>query len=244
MYNFGLYHWRVRGRRLLGGLLIAGAGTVALGRGEHRSTRVFGGLAAGWGGYRAVETARRLCSPPPWHVERGKYEALASTLPLASAGTVVDVGCGTGRSLVGLAPAIPDDATVLALDVFDDRIILGNGPALARRNAAEAGQRVAPVRADAAQLPVTDGTADVLTACRVLHDLPRPATERALAEARRVLAPDGTLGVLELPYPHEPADDPAAYWHDLVTDAGFTVDEQHPLDEGNGYTVIAATPRP
>lgn len=242
MYNFGLYHWRIRGRRLLGGLLAAAAGAVTIRSGRRLSTRALGTIALGWGGYHAARNGRRLSSPPPWHVERGKYEALAATLPLEAAETVVDVGCGTGRSLVGLAPAIPDDATVLALDVFDDRIILGNGPALARRNAAEAGTRVLPVRADAARLPLAGGSADVLTACRLLHDLPKPAAEAALDEARRVLAPDGTLGLLVLPYPHEAGVDPATYWRELVTEAGFAVDEQRPLDGGKGYTVIAASP--
>jgi ubiquinone/menaquinone biosynthesis C-methylase UbiE len=169
-----------------------------------------------------------------------KYEALASVLPLSSADRVVDVGCGTGRSLVGLVPAVGDAATVVALDVFDDRVILGNGPELARRNAAAAGHRVAPVRGDAATLPVASDSVDVVTACRVLHDLPETDARAALDEARRALAPDGTLGVLELPIPHDEGVDPAEYWPDLIADAGFTVSEQRTLDDE--YFLVVARP--
>jgi len=245
VYNFGVYHWRRRLGRLLVGLLAVAVGLVASewdgepGRREPLRRLLATGLVV-WGGYTALLTGRRVTSPPPWRVDRGKYETLAGMLPLGSADRVADVGCGTGRSLVGLSPAVAADATVVALDVFDDRIILGNGPALARRNAAAAGLTVAPVRGDAATLPLGDGAADVLTLCRVLHDLPRPGAERALTEARRVLAPHGTLGVLELPLPHDGSSDPERYWRELLTDAGFTVEECRTLD--GDYVLLSARP--
>jgi SAM-dependent methyltransferase len=73
--------------------------------------------------------AGRLLSPPPWALDREPYAALASALPFARADRALDIGCGTGRSLVGLAPSVPESCRVLGLDVFDDHIILGNGPA-------------------------------------------------------------------------------------------------------------------
>lgn len=241
MFNFGVYHWRSRGRRLLAALLAVVLGGVVWNVSRGRSlVRALAVLPLVWGGYVGGRTLRKLLVPPPWHVDRGKYEALAAVLPLDTADTVVDVGCGTGRSLVGLAPAVADDATVVGLDVFDDRIILGNGPALARRNAAEAGQVVVPVRGDAASLPLADGSTDVLTACRVLHDLSKSDAEATLRDARRGLAPDGTLGVLELPYPHDEGADSERYWHDLLVDAGFSVTEQQQF--GDRYLVLAATP--
>ena len=247
MYNFGVYHWRRRLGRMLVGLLAVAVGLVRSGRecdreeGRGRSLRRL--LASGllvWGGYTTVRTVRRITSPPPWRVDGSKYEALAAMLPFGTAGRVVDVGCGTGRSLVGLAPAVADGATVVGLDVFDDRVILGNAPTLARRNAAEAGLPVAPVRGDAAALPLGSGTVDVLTACRVLHDLPRTDAARTLSEARRILQPHGTLGVLELPISHDEGTDPRRYWRGLVADAGFTVEECRTLD--GSYVLLSATP--
>ncbi len=222
-YNFGVYHWRRRARAV--GL---GAVAVALGvRGLRRwDSRLGRALAAGvgiWGARTGVRAVGRLAGPPPWRVETRKYEALAAELPLSDAARLLDVGCGTGRSLVGLAPAVPDDCDVLGVDVFDDRIILGNGPHLARRNAARAGLNAEVLRGDAARLPVAEDAVDVVTACRVLHDLPAADARRALAEARRVCVPGGTLGLLELPLPHDPEADPATYWRGLVADAGFDV---------------------
>jgi ubiquinone/menaquinone biosynthesis C-methylase UbiE len=242
MYNFGVYHWRRRLQRLFVAFLAVVFGSVAWRRGHGRWVgRMFAIVTLTWGLLTGTGTIRTLLNPPPWHVDRSKYEALATVLPLETADTVVDVGCGTGRSLVGLAPAIAADATVVALDVYDDRIILGNGPALARRNALEAGQSVVPVRGDAAALPVRDDAVDVLTACRVLHDLPKSAARAALRDAHRALAPDGSLGVLELSIPHDEGADPATYWRELLTDAGFTVTEQQTV--GTDYHVLAATPR-
>ncbi|NHN58260.1 MULTISPECIES: class I SAM-dependent methyltransferase [Halorussus] len=244
-YNFGAYHWRRRFRRIASALALAAASRLLWRRG--RSTRpaaILLALAAVWRGYAPV---RRLLSPPPWTVEREKYDALGRALPVADADLVVDVGCGTGRSLVGLAPWLPDDATVVGLDVFDSRIILGNGPALARRNAARAGLDVAPVAGDASRLPLGDDTADAVTACRVLHDLPRADAERALAEARRACRPDGVVGVLELPLTHGADADPVDYWRGLVDAAGFDVRRAEPVTgdgAGTEYVVVVAEPGP
>lgn len=239
MYNFGIYHWRRRAVRLAVGAAVLAVGAVGVRRGG-RLRRATGLALLAAGGMTAGRSARKLVTSPPWSVSVEKYHALAEVVPLGAADVVLDVGCGTGRSLVGLAPAIRSDATVLGLDVFDDRVILGNGPALARRNAARAGMTVTPVRGDAARLPFADGTVDAVTLCRVLHDLPKEEARRALVETRRVLGSDGTVGVLELPFPHDDDVEPARYWRELVEDAGFTVTDERTLD--GDYFVLAATP--
>ena len=196
----------------------------------------------------SVESARRdgYCSPPPWTLDRGSHATLAGALPFAQADHALDIRCGTGRSLVGLAPSVPDSCTVLGLDVFDDRIILGNAPALAERNGREAGIDVTPVIGDAARLPVAIDSQDVVTACRVLHDLPASAVGPALREAHRVCTPQGTLGVLELPIiPEDTTAAPEEYWPDRVSRAGFTVTEVERVPrEGRAepYVLIVATP--
>jgi SAM-dependent methyltransferase len=238
-YYFGLYHWRERGRRVLAGLL-----SLVLAREVLREAsgvrRVLALPVALWGVDLGYDALSRLLSPPPWHVDVEKYRRLAAHLPLAEADHVVDVGCGTGRSLVGLAPAV-GDATVVGFDVFDDRVILGNGPALARRNAAVAGLDCEVVRGDAATLPFAAGSVDVLTACRVVHDLPADAAVSALAEAHRALDPGGTFGLLELPLPHDDGADPVTYWRGLVADAGFSVREVETFERtGREYIVVVA----
>lgn len=248
MYYFGVYHWRRRARSALvavGGAIVAGALRA---KGSSRSLRAVATVAALASVARLVRVVTRTFSPPPWALERYKYDALAAVLPFERADRVLDIGCGTGRSLVGFAPHLPESCTVLGLDVFDDRVILGNGPALARRNGQLAGIDVFPIRGDAARLPITTGSQDVVTACRVLHDLPATAVDPALREARRVCTPKGTLGVLELPLTPEGVErDPEAYWRERVLAAGFeirTLDRVDRKGHGDRYIRLAATPAP
>lgn len=237
-HYFGIYHWRRRFRRLLVSAGLIAAGLVLWLRGGILS-RGAGLIVAAVGATRGSGPLDRLLSPPPWQPDRWKYRALREAMPYGDADRALDVGCGTGRSLVGLAPAVPSNCRLLGLDVFDDRVILGNGPALARRNAAEAGLDAEITAGDAASLPVASDSLDVVTACRVLHDLPRETAESALAEACRALGPDGTLGVLELPIPHDAEDEPLNYWTELVADAGFAVEEARELEAGSYYLIVA-----
>ncbi|GAA2443496.1 methyltransferase domain-containing protein [Actinomadura vinacea] len=91
---------------------------------------------------------------------------------------VADVGCGSGRAVAELA-----DRGVQAIGVdLSEQMI-----AAARRR--HPGQADAFRVGDACALPFGDGELTGYRAERVLHDLPEP--ERAIAEARRVLAPGG-----------------------------------------------------
>lgn len=236
-YYFGLYHWRERGRRVLVGLAALAVAARLLRTESNLRRAVALGLGV-WGVDHGSDALSRLLSPPPWHVDVEKYQRLADRLPLDTADRVVDIGCGTGRSLVGLAPAV-GDGTVVGLDVFDDRIILGNAPGLARRNAAAAGIDCEVVQGDAATLPFADDSVDVVTACRLLHDLPAAAAASTVAEAYRACAPGGTFGLLALPFPHESDADPVAYWRGLVADAGFEVRDVDTFHRrGREYIVV------
>ncbi|PSQ61278.1 MAG: methyltransferase type 11, partial [Halobacteriales archaeon SW_9_67_25] len=163
---------------------------MLLGRSRSRWVRTAGLVGVGWALARGASALTALCSPAPWVVERYKYEALAETLPTEGAERWLDVGCGTGRSLVGVAGLVPDSCRVLGLDVFDDRIVLGNTPGLAAWNARRTGLDAATVRGDATRLPVGDRSHGVVTACRLLHDLPRERALETLSELERVCAPD------------------------------------------------------
>lgn len=58
----------------------------------------------------------------------------------------------------------------------------------------------------------------------MLHDLPALEVGPALREAHRICAPQGTLGVLELPIiPEDTTTASEEYWPDRVSRAGFTV---------------------
>ena len=246
MYNFGLYHWRRRLRTILSAIVVILSAGGCRRTSASRWVRLVATAAIVGGTVHGVTAVRRLLSPPPWALDRESYDALATALPFAQADRAIDIGCGTGRSLVGLAPSVPDSCTVLGLDVFDDRIILGNGAALARRNGRAAGVDVAPIVGGAARLPVATDSQDVVTACRVLHDLPAAEVGPALREAHRVCAPQGTLGVLELPIiPEDTTAAPEEYWPDRVSQAGFTVTRvERVAREGRAepYVLVVATP--
>jgi len=102
---------------------------------------------------------------------------------------VLDVACGTGWSSIALAHAYPS-IHVDGLDLDHDAI------GAARRNAERAGaaDRVRFSVADAADLGGA-GEYDLVTIFEALHDMARPVD--ALRGARRVLAEDGTVLVVD-----------------------------------------------
>jgi SAM-dependent methyltransferase len=97
-------------------------------------------------------------------------------LSLPKGASVVDVGCGTGRAAAELAEC---DARPVGVDRSEEMI------AEARRRWPQLDLRVG----DAYRLPLADASVGGYRADKVFHELADP--DRALAEAARVLAPDG-----------------------------------------------------
>ncbi len=114
--------------------------------------------------------------------------ALLAAVP-KRVGALLDIGTGTGRVLELLAPRC---ARAIGVDASRDML------ALARSRLAERGLAgLASVRqADMYRLPLPDGFFDVVTFQMVLHYAEDPRA--AIAEASRVLAPDGLLLIGDL----------------------------------------------
>ncbi|MDQ1081128.1 metalloregulator ArsR/SmtB family transcription factor [Pseudoroseomonas cervicalis] len=113
--------------------------------------------------------------------------ALLDLLP-ERLGRVADIGTGTGRLLELLAPRA---GAVLGLDASREML------ALARARLGERALPNASVRlADMYRLPLPDGGFDAATLQMVLHYAEDPAA--ALAEAARILSPEGLLVVIDL----------------------------------------------
>lgn len=114
--------------------------------------------------------------------------AILAALP-ARCGRLLDIGTGTGRLLELLAGRAEG---ALGVDASRDML------ALARARLAERalGAACAVRQADMYRLPLPDAGFDVVTLQMVLHYAEDPAA--VLAEAARVLRPDGLLLVIDL----------------------------------------------
>jgi ArsR family transcriptional regulator len=146
--------------------------------------------------------------------------ALLSLIPETAAASLLDIGTGTGRVLELLAPRVTQ-----GLGVDASRAML----ALARARLARAGLTHCAVRlADMYRLPLADAGFDFAVLQMVLHYAEDPAG--VLAEAARVLRPNGRLVVIDLAH-HDRADITAKLAHRWP---GFTDATMHDLLAGVG----------
>jgi ubiquinone/menaquinone biosynthesis C-methylase UbiE len=121
-------------------------------------------------------------------------ERVSAALP--SGGAVVDVGCGTGTFAIGLAAGRPD-AKVIGID--------GDPEILARARTKSGADPVEWRDGLAGELPLPDGSADVMTMSLVLHHLLPGQKREAMTEIRRVLRPGGSFQIADWGAPHDPA---------------------------------------
>lgn len=112
--------------------------------------------------------------------------ALDATIALAGVGAddrLLDLGTGTGALLRRLMRRAAAPREAVGIDV--------SGRMLARAPALPSGWELR--NADAGRLPFPDRSFDVVTATYLLHLLDPPQRAAVLAEARRVLKPQGRL---------------------------------------------------
>jgi ubiquinone/menaquinone biosynthesis C-methylase UbiE len=128
---------------------------------------LFGGMA---------DVMRRQCLVP-LHAA-----AQASTRPLR----ILDVGCGTGRTLAQIAAAQPA-AELAGVDL---------SPFYIERARAEL-PHAELVAGNAESLPFADASFDAVVSVFLFHELPRHARRTVWAEARRVLRPGGRFIVVD-----------------------------------------------
>jgi ArsR family transcriptional regulator len=137
--------------------------------------RYFAAQAEVWDSIRSLHVAEA-------QVERAIDRALGTR----SLGTLVDVGTGTGRMIELLGPRASE---AIGIDRSSDML------RLARAKLETAGVRSSLRQGDMYALPLADGSADSIIIHQVLHYAHAPAD--AIAEAARVLAPGGTLLVVD-----------------------------------------------
>jgi ubiquinone/menaquinone biosynthesis C-methylase UbiE len=122
------------------------------------------------------------------YVDEREVEAVLTEIVVAAAPRdLLDIGTGTGRMIEVLAPLVGQ-----ALGIDQSREML----AIARVNLERAGASNGMVRlGDMYQLPLPDASFDAVVIHQVLHYADRPAA--AIAEAARVLRPNGLLIVID-----------------------------------------------
>jgi demethylmenaquinone methyltransferase/2-methoxy-6-polyprenyl-1,4-benzoquinol methylase len=104
---------------------------------------------------------------------------------------VIEIACGTGLNFAHLRELAGDGGRIVGVDIAPAML------EIARREIARHGwKNVEALEADAAHLPFQDGSFDKALCAFALNII--PDYERAIAEVRRVLAPEGRFVALEL----------------------------------------------
>ena len=106
---------------------------------------------------------------------------------VSSAAAVLDVGCGTGELARLLLEKNPHQA-IVGIDISEEMLVQARQKL---RNV----ERVTFEQASASALPIPDNTFEVVVSANAFHYFPEP--EKALAEMRRVLKPDGKIVILD-----------------------------------------------
>lgn len=109
---------------------------------------------------------------------------------------ILDICCGTGTVIFAFAERCPGAALV----GYD----FSHGM-LRKAQEKNAATRAVFVEGDAADLPFSDDSFDVVTCSHALYELKGQAREMALWEMKRVVQPDGVVLIMEHEVPSNPA---------------------------------------
>jgi SAM-dependent methyltransferase len=128
-----------------------------------------------------------------WIAKRSAEKEAAFLIPYLRPGMrVLDVGCGPGSITAGLADIVAP-GTVIGIDRQNTQVESALALAIERRKL-----NLRVLAADSYQLPFAANSFDAVFAHAVLMHLSDPV--RALAEVRRVLRPEGIVGVRDIDF--------------------------------------------
>ncbi|MDA1228228.1 MAG: hypothetical protein BZY79_02825 [SAR202 cluster bacterium Casp-Chloro-G4] len=163
--------------------------------------------------------------------------SLPSSEYAASAGKIIDLGCGAGRTSIMVGLGRPQ-AQITLLDNFSADYIQGHGQEKTLRNFQVAGieGRITIQEGDFRGLPFDDGSFDAAVSSYAIDHLDPQDIPVALSEARRVLSSDGEF-LLMVIVPNiwmAIAYTPAifhmfrtrGYWRRVLDEAGFQLSSE------------------
>jgi ubiquinone/menaquinone biosynthesis C-methylase UbiE len=123
------------------------------------------------------------------------YWQLVAQAAITPGARVLEIGCGSGNVLLLAARAVPD-AVFTGVDPDQEALDL------AAKKAADQGAAIAFEQGYAQHLSAADGSVDRVLSSLMLHHLPAHDQVAALREVHRVLAPGGSLNLVDLD--HDP----------------------------------------
>jgi len=138
-----------------------------------------------------------------WGSKYGKLrerEKLIDTLGLSGKEKVLDVGCGRGLLLNGVARRL-DEGKAFGVDLWRSVDQSGNTPEAAMENAKaeKVERRVGILTADMRDLPFPDASLDAVISSIAVHNVPgKEGRAQAIREIARVLKPKGRLVIRDL----------------------------------------------
>jgi arsenite methyltransferase len=135
-------------------------------------------------------------------------ERLLDTIPWRGDERVLDVGCGRGLMLIGVAKRLTS-GSVTGVDLWQAEDQSGNNPETTQANALAEGveKRIEIETGDGRQLPFEANSFDAVVSSWALHNIyQRDGREQALREIVRVLKPGGRLLLVDIRHAREYAE--------------------------------------
>ncbi len=175
---------------------------------------------------RAFFAARAATWDTKFGDDMPAYAAAVARAGLSPGGTVVDVGCGTGRALPALRQAVGPDGAVVAIDITPEML----REASCQGRAAHA----ALIIADARRLPLAGASADAVFAAGLVTHL--PDIEAGLGELARVTRQGGTLALF---HPSGRAALAARHGRTLTPDDPLDADQLRRSTRAAGWDLTA-----
>jgi ubiquinone/menaquinone biosynthesis C-methylase UbiE len=143
------------------------------------------------------------CVVMVWGSKRGKFlirDRLLNSINWRGDERVLDVGCGHGLMLLGVAKRLRD-GKALGIDLWRKQDQAGNSREATQLNAQleNVADRVELIDGDARKLPFDEDSFDVVLSSWALHNIPdRIGRDTAIREIVRVLKPGGHVVIIDI----------------------------------------------